>query len=105
MSKEYIYHPISIESLLNSNTGKEIELDVQGVFVEIGSVPTTEFISDLVETSPTGHVVVNPVNQRTNVEGVWAAGDCTDGLYHQNNIAAGDAVKALEDLFLWLKTK
>tara|TARA_B100000378_G_scaffold273203_1_gene265798 strand:- start:4 stop:927 length:924 start_codon:yes stop_codon:yes gene_type:complete len=86
-------------------TGKEIELDVQGVFVEIGSVPTTEFISDLVETSPTGHVVVNPVNQRTNVEGVWAAGDCTDGLYHQNNIAAGDAVKALEDLFLWLKTK
>ena len=34
--------------------------------------------------------------------GIWAAGDCTDGLYHQNNIAAGDAVKALEDIYLEL---
>jgi len=32
-----------------------------------------------------------------------AAGDCTDGLYHQNNIAAGDAVKALEDIYVWLQ--
>ena len=36
---------------------------------------------------------------------VWAAGDCTDGLYHQNNIAAGDAVKALEDIYMALRTK
>ncbi len=36
--------------------------------------------------------------------GVWAAGDCTDGLYHQNNIAAGDAVKALEDIYLYIKS-
>jgi thioredoxin reductase len=39
------------------------------------------------------------------VAGVWAAGDCTDGLYHQNNIAAGDAVKALEDLYFFLKAR
>lgn len=37
--------------------------------------------------------------------GVWAAGDCTDELYHQNNIAAGDAVKALEDIYFWLKSR
>ncbi len=37
--------------------------------------------------------------------GVWAAGDCTDGLYHQNNIAAGDAVKALEDIYLYVKSQ
>lgn len=37
--------------------------------------------------------------------GVWAAGDCTDGLYHQNNIAAGDAVKALEDIYLFVKAQ
>lgn len=35
--------------------------------------------------------------------GVWAAGDCTDELYHQNNIAAGDGTKAIEDLYLWVK--
>lgn len=34
--------------------------------------------------------------------GIWAAGDCSDGLYHQNNIAAGDAVKALEDIYYYL---
>ena len=37
--------------------------------------------------------------------GVWAAGDCTDELYHQNNIAAGDAVKALEDIYVHLKAR
>lgn len=39
------------------------------------------------------------------LEGVWAAGDVTDELYHQNNIAAGDGVKALEDIYLWVKTR
>jgi alkyl hydroperoxide reductase subunit F len=37
--------------------------------------------------------------------GIWAAGDCSDGLYHQNNIAAGDAVKALEDIYFWLRAR
>ncbi|HRH24422.1 MAG TPA: thioredoxin-disulfide reductase, partial [Candidatus Paceibacterota bacterium] len=50
-------------------------------------------------------VVTDPRNQRTSVEGIWAAGDCTDELYHQNNIAAGDAVKALEDIYQWIKTR
>jgi thioredoxin reductase len=36
---------------------------------------------------------------------IWAAGDCTDELYHQNNIAAGDAVKALEDIYMFLKAR
>ncbi|MGB4076657.1 MAG: FAD-dependent oxidoreductase [Minisyncoccia bacterium] len=47
-----------------------------------------------------------PRNDANKVlEGVWAAGDCTDELYHQNNIAAGDAVKALEDIYQWIKTR
>jgi thioredoxin reductase len=45
---------------------------------------------------------VDPRNQRTSVDGVWAAGDATDGIYHQNNIAAGDAVKALEDIYIYV---
>jgi len=48
---------------------------------------------------------MNPLNQKTEVEGIWAAGDCTDVLYHQNNIAAGDAIRALEDIYLHLHTK
>ncbi|HCB35356.1 MAG: hypothetical protein A2W52_03480 [Candidatus Taylorbacteria bacterium RIFCSPHIGHO2_02_49_25] len=81
------------------------ELPVQGIFVEIGSAPATDFLGDLVSVTPYKQIVVDSKNQRTSVAGIWAAGDCTDGLYHQNNIAAGDAVKALEDIYLYLHTR
>lgn len=86
-------------------TGNKVELPVSGIFVEIGSVPATAYASKLVELDKIGQVVVDPRNQRTSVDGVWAAGDCTNGLYHQNNIAAGDAVRALEDIYMWLHGK
>ena len=82
--------------------GKRVDLPVKGIFVEIGSIPNTDFIKTLVEVDKRNHIVVNPKNQTASVEGIWAAGDVTDGLYHQNNIAAGDAVKALEDIYLWV---
>lgn len=86
------------------DTGEETSLPVTGVFVEIGVMPNTDFAKDLVELDAVGRVVTNPKNQHTNVEGVWSAGDCTDELYHQNNIAAGDAVKALEDIYQYIMT-
>lgn len=81
----------------------DILLPTAAIFVEIGSVPTTYFVKDILKTNENGNIVVDPRTQRTSLEGIWAAGDCTDGLYHQNNIAAGDAVKALEDIYLFLK--
>ncbi len=89
----------------DTKTNTDVKLDVAAIFVEIGSIPTTYFAKDLVELTPIGNVIVDPRTQMSSVEGIWAAGDCTDGLYHQNNIAAGDAVKALEDIYLYLKTK
>lgn len=83
-------------------TGEEHEIPAEGVFVEIGLVPNTEYAADLLETNKINQIVVDPKDQKTEVEGVWAAGDCANGLYHQNNIAAGDAVKAVEDIYLWL---
>ncbi len=80
-------------------------LPVQGIFVEIGSVPSTEFVKGIVDLTEWNQIVVDPKNQRASVAGIWAAGDCTNGLYHQNNIAAGDAVKALEDIYLYLHAK
>jgi len=85
-------------------TGEETELPVSGIFVEIGVIPNTDFAKGVVELDEIGRVVTNPKNQHTSVDGIWAAGDCTDELYHQNNIAAGDAVKALEDIYQWLMT-
>jgi alkyl hydroperoxide reductase subunit F len=87
----------------NTQTGEKTEVPVAGVFVEIGMLPSTDFAKDLLPLDEFNRVVVNAKNQRTSVEGVWAAGDCTDELYHQNNIAAGDAVKALEDIYFSLR--
>lgn len=84
-------------------------LAVNGIFVEIGLVPNTQWLNNTLALDPAGHIIVDPKNQRainvhTNTpHRAWAAGDCTDGLYHQNNIAAGDAVKALEDLYIFLQ--
>lgn len=88
----------------DTKTNTDIELKVTGIFVEIGSIPTTYFVKDLVKLDH-DHIVVDPRTQMTSMRGIWAAGDCTDGLYHQNNIAAGDAVKALEDIYLFLKAR
>jgi alkyl hydroperoxide reductase subunit F len=89
----------------DATTGKDVELPLSAIFVEIGSIPTTYFVKGLVEMNEIGNIKVDPRTQMTSMKGIWAAGDCTDGLYHQNNIAAGDAVKALEDIYLFLKAK
>ena len=84
--------------------GIKVELPVGGIFVEIGMSPATDLVSGLVELDKNGRIIADPRTQRASLSGIWAAGDCTDGLYHQNNIAAGDAVKALEDIYLFLNT-
>ena len=86
-------------------TGQETELKVSGIFVEIGQIPNTSFVKDIVPLDEIKRIKINPLNQKTEVPGIWAAGDCTDVLYHQNNIAAGDAVRALEDIYLYLYAK
>ena len=89
----------------DKETGETREIPVAGIFVEIGVLPNTDFAKDLVALDGVGRIVIDPRTQRTSLEGVWAAGDCTDELYHQNNIAAGDGVKAAEDAYLWLKKR
>lgn len=86
----------------DTETGEEHELAVTGIFVEIGFVPNTNFLEGMVELDPVGRIKVDGKSQRSSVEGIWAAGDCSDALYHQNNIAAGDAIKALEDIYNYL---
>lgn len=87
----------------DQKTGMEQELAVSGIFVEIGMIPNTQFVESLVDVDQYKRIIVNERTQRTSLSGIWAAGDCTNGLYHQNNIAAGDAVKALEDIYLFLR--
>lgn len=83
-------------------TGMEKTLDVQGVFIEIGSVPNSGLAKGVVEVDEIGRIKVDPRTMRTSALGIWAAGDVTDGLYQQNNIAAGDAVRALLNAHAYL---
>ncbi|EQC48633.1 alkyl hydroperoxide reductase, F subunit [Bacteriovorax sp. BSW11_IV] len=84
-------------------TGEMKKLDLDGIFVQIGLVPNSDFIKDLVETNRFGEIVVD-VKNRTNVPQIYAAGDVTTTPYKQIIIAMGEGAKAaltaFEDLML-----
>ena len=86
-------------------TDKQKELKVSGIFVEVGQIPNTDFAKNVVSLDEYNRIKINPLTQKTETPGIWAAGDCTNVLYHQNNIAAGDAVRALEDIYLSLHAR
>ncbi len=84
------------------STGEAKGLVLDGVFVEIGSVPNADMIKDLVTLNQYGEIVVDHKTQKTSCEGIWAAGDVSDVIYKQNNISAGDAVKAILNIYDYL---
>lgn len=86
-------------------SGTVTTLPVAGIFVEIGMIPNTDYLGTVVERDQYGRVIIDPWTQKTTTPGIWAAGDCTNVLYHQNNIAAGDAVRALEDIYVTLRAR
>ena len=92
-------------SYIDTETNEEKTLDITGVFVEIGMIPNTDFAADLVERDEYKRITIDPWTQQTSEPNVWAAGDCTNVKYHQNNISAGDGVRALEDIYVTLRAK
>ncbi|MFA4843013.1 MAG: FAD-dependent oxidoreductase [Candidatus Omnitrophota bacterium] len=80
--------------------GKEQTLAVEGVFVEIGLVPNTNFAPD-VEKNQRGEIKINSANE-TNIPGIFAAGDVTDVPEKQIIIAAGEGSKASLNVFKYL---
>ena len=86
----------------NIRTGDTADLSVAGIFVEIGSVPNSEFLRDLVETNQDGEIVTDYRTARSSKKGVFAAGDVTADPFKQNNIAAGDGVRASLSAYYYL---
>ena len=82
--------------------GKIKKLNLQGIFVSVGYQPNSEIAENLLERNPAGEIIVNPQTQKTSCPGIWAAGDITNGLYHQINIAIGDAIKAVLNIYQYL---
>lgn len=83
-------------------TSERKELVVDGVFVEIGSMPNSDFVKELVSLNKIGEIIVDHKTQQSSAVGIWAAGDVSDVLYKQNNISAGDAVKAILNIYEFL---
>ena len=94
----------TVSGLVYADTdGNEQIVSVQGVFIEIGLIPVSDFI-DLVEKNKRGEIVVDKMN-RTNVEGIWAAGDVTDIMTKQIAIAVGEGSKAALGIIRYLQSQ
>ncbi|WP_187369760.1 thioredoxin-disulfide reductase [Fodinicola acaciae] len=91
--------------LTDTRTGEKSTLDVTGVFIAIGHDPRSQLFRDQVDTDDNGYVLVDHPSTRTNLRGVFAAGDLVDHVYQQAITAAGsgcvaalDAERFLENL-------
>ena len=88
----------------NSNDKKLIKLD--GVFIAIGHVPSTEPFKNSIDMDNEGYIIAKkPGTSFTNVDGVFAAGDCVDKIYRQAVTAAGMGCMAALDAEKWLQNK
>ena len=92
-----------VNGLRYKDRANDIEhlVELEGVFVQIGLVPNTEWMKGTVELSKFGEVIVD-AKGHTNLPGVFAAGDCTTAPYKQIVIAAGDGAKAALSAFDYL---
>ena len=94
-----------VESLRikNLKTGKEIVKPMGGIFIAIGHKPNTEIFKDFIHTNETGYLKTMPDSSYTNVNGVFACGDCKDHVYRQAVTAAGSGCMAAIDAERWLE--
>ena len=91
--------------LKNNKSGEESELAVTGFFVAIGHKPNTDIFKGQVELDDVGYIKTIPGTTRTNIEGVFAAGDAQDSIYRQAVTAAGTGCMAALDAERYLSEK
>lgn len=79
--------------VLDKSTGETYKIDADGLFIEIGTIPNSLLVKDLVTTNEIGEIIVDP-NQMTSLPGLYAAGDVTEQPYKQIIISAAEGAKA-----------
>jgi len=77
----------------NRLTGEEITIELEGIFVQIGLLPNTEWLKGTIELSPRGEIIIDQRGE-TSIPGIFAAGDVTTVPYKQIVIAVGEGAKA-----------
>ncbi len=89
--------------LRNVETGEELELPMSGAFIAIGHEPQSEIVDGIVATDEDGYVATEGKSTRTNIPGVFAAGDLVDHTYRQAITAAGSGCQAALDAEWYLR--
>lgn len=84
-------------ALVNSKTGEESQIKIHGFFLAIGHHPNSEVFKEYIETNSEGYIITEGKSQKTNVPGVFAAGDVQDPTYRQAIAAAGSGCRAAMD--------
>jgi len=97
----------AVEGILvkNNKTGEEKTLKATGFFVAIGHKPNTDIFKGWLDMDETGYLKVQCGSTKTNIEGVFAAGDCADKMYRQAITAAGTGCMAALDAERYLAEK
>ncbi|AZV41867.1 NADH dehydrogenase [Peribacillus asahii] len=88
-------------SYMDRETEEVHHIELQGVFVQIGLVPNTDWLGEAIERTRMGEIVVDK-HGATNIPGVFAAGDCTDSAYKQIIISMGSGATAALGAFDYL---
>lgn len=100
---EIVGNEEKIEKIIINKNNERETLNINGVFIAIGHTPNNKFFKNLISLNKDGYIVCQNRSQKTNIPGIFAAGDIEENEYKQAGSASGDGIKAGIDSYRFLQ--